>query len=392
MLRTAVCGTDKSWVLFLASPAAFGHPITASGASALVTAGLVPRTEQWLFGAFVGRSFADNSAALFRHVRRYRPDIDAAFVLNADSPNWAEADSVGPVLRRDDARTTAAIVSAAVVVMSHGLHDLPGFERAHGLRVRVGHGLTGLKRTKPPLLRSQRHVGGLFDLVPVASAFERHNKLEWHIRRDSLEVLGVCRFDELRALARLNPNPRQILWLPTWRDDRIAGAECLAALRSFLEHPRLHALLQRTDQELLVIPHRMFRGHLASPSGSQRVRVTPNLDVQRALANARVLITDYSGVTWDMLQLRRPVVFFAPDIDAYQCSRGLHLDLRQDPPGRFADNVEEAITALTCAIDHGLDEAGARWAHNAMAFHDDGNCARVLSAIERRLENRKGRY
>ncbi len=136
----------------------------------------------------------------------------------------------------------------------------------------------------------------------------------------------------------------------------------------------------------------MFRGHLASPSGSQRVRATPNLDVQRALANARVLITDYSGVTWDMLQLRRPVVFFAPDIDAYQCSRGLHLDLRQDPPGCFADNVEEAITALTCAIDHGLDEAGARWAHNAMAFHDDGNCARVLSAIERRLENRKGKY
>jgi CDP-glycerol glycerophosphotransferase (TagB/SpsB family) len=361
------------------------YNLTARGAAALVDAGLVPRTKRWLFGAFVGRAFADNAAALFRHVCKHRPDIDAAFVLDPDCPDWAQAARVGPVLNRGSARTTCEILGADVVVMSHGLYDLPGFERALGLRVRVGHGLTGLKRTRPPALRSQQYVGSLFDLVPVASPFERENKREWRIREENLEVLGVCRFDELRALAREHQAPRQVLWLPTWRDDTADSARCIAAMRAFLHHKELHALLQRVDHELVVVPHRRFRGDLAAPPGFQRVRVVQHVDVQRALAAARVLVTDYSGVAWDMLQLRRPVVFFAPDLDRYQRARGLHLDLRGDPPGRFADNPDDAVRALADALDHGFDERGARWAERAMSFHDEGNCARVLAAIERRL-------
>jgi CDP-glycerol glycerophosphotransferase (TagB/SpsB family) len=124
----------------------------------------------------------------------------------------------------------------------------------------------------------------------------------------------------------------------------------------------------------------------AVPPVGSRV-VVDRIDIQDALADARVLVTDYSGVAWDMLSLRRPVVFFAPDLQRVERSRGLHIDLKNDPPGRFADDVDEAIVALDAALTPGLDAAGDRWRTRAMAFDDGESCARTFHAILRRLNN-----
>ena len=46
-----------------------------------------------------------------------------------------------------------------------------------------------------------------------------------------------------------------------------------------------------------------------------------------------MLVTDYSSVIYEFSLLGRPMVFFAPDHDAYERERGFYFDYRSGVPG-----------------------------------------------------------
>jgi CDP-glycerol glycerophosphotransferase len=62
---------------------------------------------------------------------------------------------------------------------------------------------------------------------------------------------------------------------------------------------------------------------------------------------ADVLVTDYSSWIFDFAVTGRPIVFFAPDLEAYRDEiRGLHIDLENEGPGPVARTTEEVIEAV----------------------------------------------
>jgi CDP-glycerol glycerophosphotransferase (TagB/SpsB family) len=358
----------------------------------------------WLLGGSVGAHYGDNSAALHRYVRTQHPDVAATWVINRESPDVARAQAVGPVVFADDMATMVRAQCADVVVISHSIQDVPGADRAkRPLKVRLGHGLTALKKTKPPPLRSLRTVVEQFGLVAVSSEFEKHNKMSWGIPPDRIEVTGVPRFDDLLRRARLVPpsNPSTILYMPTWRDWLPREPRAAAASRFFqevtglLNDERLARLLERNDLFLEVYVHRLLHRHIALFSREMKnqrvVLLSTTADVQEHLARARFLVTDYSGVTWDMLYLDRPVVFFPFDVDDYERHRGAYLDLRKDLPGKSAPTRDHLIRALEETVAEGmaLPTVASRWQARAFAFRDDGNCARVMAAIQHHRGRRR---
>ena len=64
------------------------------------------------------------------------------------------------------------------------------------------------------------------------------------------------------------------------------------------------------------------------------------------LADAQVLITDYSSVMVDWLLFDRPAVFFAFDLPAYERTRGLHLPYDSYVYGRCATTPDELVQAI----------------------------------------------
>lgn len=59
-----------------------------------------------------------------------------------------------------------------------------------------------------------------------------------------------------------------------------------------------------------------------------------------------VLITDYSSNYFEYSLLKRPVVFFTPDRELYELSRGVHRSVRDSAPGKVCDTFEEMMEAL----------------------------------------------
>lgn len=69
--------------------------------------------------------------------------------------------------------------------------------------------------------------------------------------------------------------------------------------------------------------------------------VSDHHDTAELLVLADALITDYSSIMFDYALLDRPVVLFAPDLDAYAAERGSYFDLREKAPGPVAETEDE---------------------------------------------------
>jgi CDP-glycerol glycerophosphotransferase len=70
-------------------------------------------------------------------------------------------------------------------------------------------------------------------------------------------------------------------------------------------------------------------------------------DIQDLYLISDLMITDYSSVMFDFAHLRRPMLFFAYDLDYYRNDlRGMYLDYEETVPGPIVQNTEEIINHI----------------------------------------------
>lgn len=59
-----------------------------------------------------------------------------------------------------------------------------------------------------------------------------------------------------------------------------------------------------------------------------------------------ILITDYSSNYFEYSLMKRPVLFFTPDRELYELSRGVHRSVKESAPGNVCDTFEEMMEVL----------------------------------------------
>lgn len=59
-----------------------------------------------------------------------------------------------------------------------------------------------------------------------------------------------------------------------------------------------------------------------------------------------LLITDYSSNYYEYALLKKPILFFTPDREIYELSRGVHRGVKESAPGKVCDTFEELKHAL----------------------------------------------
>lgn len=100
------------------------------------------------------------------------------------------------------------------------------------------------------------------------------------------------------------------------------------------------------DYVLAIKPHPEMRASAFSVPEDLRNRVVvvaPDLPVSALLAVTDILVTDYSSVIFEFAVLGRPMVFYAPDREAYEVERGFYWDYASFVPGPIvADSAELA--------------------------------------------------
>jgi len=152
---------------------------------------------------------------------------------------------------------------------------------------------------------------------------------------------------DLRRRYAIPDGRRVVLYAPTFRGDRITAARYSEGL----DLARLHAVLGE-DHVILVRLHPFIRA--AAPIDPAlagfAIDVSDHPDINELLPLSDVLVTDYSSVIFEYSLLRKPMLFFAPDVAEYDAERGFYFDYRTGVPGPVFETTDELAAHLRAGV------------------------------------------
>jgi CDP-glycerol glycerophosphotransferase (TagB/SpsB family) len=365
----------------------------------------------FLYGAFGGRRFDDNSAAFFEFMVANHPEIDSYWVIRKDCFDGKIQGRSLPgrerVAFKETFRGNVLALVADVHVYTHGRYDITDYRKRDNpgvFSIMLDHGFTALKKTSMVRLPSGQAfataAGGL-DLIASGSAAEaKIHEREWGIPPEKIAVTGLARYDRLYSLAQARTRPpRNILYMPTWRQWNsrkvtLSGTEFFRQARAFLTDKALNECLARNGLTLQLYVHmwmREFFEDFKEGFSLENVEILDQgVDLQEALLASALLVTDYSSVCWDFLFLDRPVLFYQFDLDEFLEHTGSYIDLRKELFGPVAGTAEEASAWVRKFIEEGFSALYFRprmeeMKKFAFAHRDGKNCERLAREILSRL-------
>ena len=151
-------------------------------------------------------------------------------------------------------------------------------------------------------------------------------------------------YRDLAAEFQFDKYASVIVYAPTFRDNLDSVAPLTTA-----EWDQLNDLLV-TKNEVLVVKKHPWEKVLQVPVGlTNVVDLSAKVnDIQELLVHTDVLITDYSSVFFDFMISKKPILFYAYDLEAYkQNCRDMYYAYETVVPGPIAMSGKELIEMLS---------------------------------------------
>ncbi|MEU5718864.1 bifunctional glycosyltransferase family 2 protein/CDP-glycerol:glycerophosphate glycerophosphotransferase [Streptomyces sp. NPDC020403] len=197
-------------------------------------------------------------------------------------------------------------------------------------------------------------------------------------RNDVFHRTPPAEIAQLRERLGVPTDRTALLYAPTHRD-----------YRRDPHHPLDLERLVRVLGPRYVILARSHYLDAASGAGTPRpshpriIDVTAHPSVEELCLASDALITDYSSLMFDYVNLDRPVVLHLADREAYEAARGTYFDLEAFPPGAVARDQDELHEVFSTDHWRGPRSAQRRAAFRArFCPYDDGHAAeRVVRRV-----------
>lgn len=208
-------------------------------------------------------------------------------------------------------------------------------------------------------------------------------------RNDRLINYSTEDVKEIKSKLGVDTNKKIILYAPTWRDDQ-HDSSIGYTYKTEVDFDKLQKAL---GDEYIIL----FRAHYLVVNGFdfEKYRgfvydVSSYDDINDLYIASDVLVTDYSSVFFDYANLKKPMIFYMYDFDAYKNEmRNFYIDI-DELPGTIIKKADEQelIEEIKAADDK--ENYIKKYGNKYMAFHDkynyldDGSAAqRVTEAIIR---------
>lgn len=354
-----------------------------------------------VFESFFGRQFSCNPRAIYEYMFRHCPDYRLVWCADRAYENIFESHHLVYV-RRYSLKWLFLMSRARYWVTNIRYPDW--FRKpAHTVYLQTWHG-TPLKKLaldldtysdtyKKQFARDAAMWDKLISPNPYSSriftrAFDFHGQLleTGYPRNDVLyEENNPKSIRQIREHCGIPADKKVLLYAPTWRDDQNLGDEHyrfdlaldLRKIRSafgneFVILLRLHYLI--ADQ----LDLSAFDGFAFDVSSYE--------DIRDLYLITDVLITDYSSVFFDYANLKRPMIFFAYDIEKYRDQlRGFYFDFEKEAPGPIVTTTSQLVEALKLIEQSGyaVDQRFDAFRERFCALEDGHAAERVVRSLFR---------
>jgi len=307
-----------------------------------------------LFSSFSGKSYNDSPRVLYEAMRRRKEFADFRYVWAFEDPARHRVDGAERV-RIDSLAYFLKVLRAGVWItntnMERGL-KVPG--RKHRVSLNTWHAVS-FKLIGNAVKGRSDYDWSTVDVVCCSGEYEAGIFVRnFNAKRSSLLMCGMPRNDILytppeglgRSLSerlRLPAGKKVILYAPTWRESEDGGA-------SYEIAPPLNA--KRWERELgadyvVLFKAHPFTGYIKRIEFNDFFRnVSDYPDINELYLVSDVLITDYSSAFFDFAILRRPIICFGYDYEAYRRTRGFYVDINAELPGGVMATEEEVLARI----------------------------------------------
>lgn len=177
------------------------------------------------------------------------------------------------------------------------------------------------------------------------------------IEKEAFKVVGCPKLDSFNDPERIKStseelkdrypvfrNKKIVLFAPTYRG---AGEKDAFYDYSAIDLGQLYDAIG--ENGILVIKmHPFISKRISIPTeySSRIIDMTDYPEINDLYYITDLMITDYSSDFFEYALLRKPVLFYTYDRDAYQLTRGVHRDVKEHAPGKVCDSFNELIEAI----------------------------------------------
>lgn len=353
----------------------------------------IPKNKDvWIFGAWFGNKYADNSKALFEYVNKHDKKIKAIW-LTKDKNIIIQLQKLKlKVYHTYSLKGYYYSAIAKFTFVSTDINDINQFVSAKSIKVQLWHG-TPLKKIMHDSNKVTKNKWRHFLkrlILPIStrkyqyllSPSEKINKkLFSAFRIENIIVQGYPRNDIL-----FNNNKEQIItFLPTHRGK---GNGKIQNLFNSFNSTKINAFLKEKGYKLLIKPHYYDLQNIKIEETKHINIVKNDIDLYSLLSKTTILITDYSSVYFDFLLLDRPILFTPFDIKEYiNKDRELYYNYDEVTPGPKCKNWDEVMSEIEIALN-GQDNyrADRERVTNYFNHYKDGNSSKRVYRFFKKLD------
>ena len=192
--------------------------------------------------------------------------------------------------------------------------------------------------------------------------------------------------DEIKGRFNIPKDKKIILYAPTWRDNQYHDNNEYK-FATEMDFDKMHKELG-DEYTLIVKFHYLVKENIDwSRYDNFVIECDAEWDIQELYLISDMMITDYSSVMFDYSILKRPMIFFAYDLDNYKNNlRGFYFDMFEEVPGPICQTNEEMIEFIKNYTEEDYQtqfgERYKKWSEKFNPF-DDGNASKKVIELIR---------
>lgn len=338
-------------------------------------------------------TFQDNSAAFFKYVNGVaNKKKNYYYLIDKKASKKDEVGQFGKVIYKDSIKHLLYLLSADTLVNSYdpdsymgpSAYSKPIYFKIFGdlinyNRVFLQHGVT---YNNVAQAISNYRIG--FDGIVITNKFEKEMmKNKAYYTENQLIESGFPRYTKLKNYIEDNSGKklsinkkRIILLMPTWRKDlaplsyvkknkdykldpsKFLSSEYFHFYNQLLNNKELNQKLKENNILLKFFPHyemRDFLKYFELEEDNNNVEIVAKEEnVQDLLIECDLLITDYSSVFFDVLYMKKPVIFTQFDLEEFYSKhyKKGYLDFKKNELGPSVSSIDETVTQINQVINN----------------------------------------
>ncbi|WP_369346793.1 CDP-glycerol glycerophosphotransferase family protein [Apilactobacillus ozensis] len=321
-----------------------------------------------MFESFFGTQYSDNPKAIYEYMKKNHPEYKMYWNVNSEYVDYFKEHNIPYIVRFGykgifkQSRAKYWVTNVRRPFRWHPAKDTTVLQTWHGTPLKtIGAdvNIVTMPGNNPAKYHKQVYnddrrwskliAPNMYSNLIMQRAFRKNENqmmLTGYPRNDILSNYTDADIVRIKNKLGISGDKKVILYAPTWRDDEyVKDSEFTARLHLDLNKIKSH---YGKDVLILVRTHYLISNSLdLSDFSDIAMDVSLYEDISELYLVSDVLITDYSSVMFDYSILKRPIIFFAYDLEKYAGDiRGFYFDFVNSAPGKIVKTSDEVISEL----------------------------------------------